>query len=217
MKAAELVYVTPMVPEHLKSGFDRIRNLTREECVALWNKLNGDIYDVIRQKSQLVFHFHKEGWDIHELNNGHTYIYLEMAFGKILPQLYVALTGVDPALLNIASKLTIPDQGRVVANEKVPVLLSFKDNGQPYFQDMELQTLAPSVAKNVMRGGKILSEDEQIAHMRMKAKTKLATRIGKLTPDFKRGGAVCKINARLSVFHSLAELEAMVNTLRAAN
>ncbi len=213
MKIAELVHVSPVLPEHLRPGFDKIQVLSRDECVKLWHALTGKGIELLRQRAQLIYHFHKEGWDIHALGNGHSYYYLRIAYGQMLPELFTAIG--DPALLDRASKLTIPDQQRVVDNERVPVLLNFKDDGQPYFQEMNLQSLAPKNAAVVFHGGKICTEDEQIAYMRSKTKSATNQKVGKLSADPKRRGAICKIN-NVTIFFPLAQLEAAINTIRAA-
>lgn len=204
MKAIELVRVTTVVPEHLKAGFDAVQVLSRDECIKLWSELTVKGMELLRKRCQLIFHFHKEGWNIHELGNGHSILYLEVAHGRLLPELF---TAVEPDYLLIASKLNIPDQQRIVNNESVPVLIGMKENGQPYFQQQELQKLNPEYYKVVMRRGKIQSEAEQIAHERSREKKRSEPRIGRLLPDKKGRGRIVAIG-NVSILLTWAELEA---------
>jgi hypothetical protein len=194
-----------------RGGGDAGGGVARDDCLKLWSALTGKAIEILRQRAQLIYHFHKEGWDIHALGNGHSYYYLRIAYGQMLPELFTAIP--DPALLDRASKLTIPDQGRVVNNERVSVLLNFKDDGQPYFQEMNLQSLAPKHASVVFHGGKICTKEEQIAYMRSKMKPPAEPKLGKLTPDTKRKGAVSKVG-NVTIFYSLAQLEAAITAIR---
>jgi hypothetical protein len=201
----ELAKVRRVLPEWLHQGYDKIKAIDKDDAVRLWATLTGKAVEILRQRAQLIFRFDQEGWDIAALGNGHAHYYLKIAFGQMLPELFVQV--VDPALLDRASKLTIPDQERVIRHEEVPVLIGFKEDGQPYVQSMNLAELAPRHAKDVMRGGKIQSEPEQIAYARSKQAKIPKTQSAKLVVNARRTGATATVG-NIQLFFTRAEIDA---------
>jgi hypothetical protein len=204
--------VKRVLPEWLHQGYDKIKAIDKEDAVRLWATLTGKAVEILRQRAQLIFRFDQEGWDIAALGNGHAHYYLKIAFGQMLPELFIQV--VDPALLDRASKLPIPDQERVVRHEQVPVLLNFKEDGQPYFQSMDLSQLAPRHASIVMQGGKIRSEAEQIARLRSNQAKIRKTQSAKLVVDTRRHGATVTVG-NVQVFLTRVEIEACLAQLNA--
>jgi len=209
----EQVSVVKVVPEVLKVGYDEIKKLTLEESRQRWVVCTGKAVEMYRQKAQLVFHFEQEGWDTSELDSyEHAYYYREIAYGRVLPEVLEKVK--DPSLLERVCLLPIPDQLRVVNSEKVPVLLSFNEQGHPYFQDMDLLSLTPCHARVVLHKTGIYDEAKQIAYMRTRTNRLLIKRNkGKLVPDKRKQGATAKVG-NVSIFFSRAEIEACLTALR---
>lgn len=200
------------IPEPMIAGFDEIKNLTHDECIRLWAALTGKAIAILRQRAQIILHFEREGWDIHALANGHAYYYQRIAYGQMLPELFIAVA--DPALLDRASRLPIPDQERVARNETVSAFLNFKENGEPYFQEMELAHLPPKIAAVVFHGNRICDKREQLAYARSRSPLTKEPREAKLVVDKRNDRATTTVGNN-SVFFNWENVEAVYNEMKA--
>ena len=211
-ESTQIVTSKRAVPELFRKGWDAVLKLTREESQRLAKSLMCDTVENVRRLAQLVFRFEQEGWDSSELVNSQLHYVRLIAHGQLLPEAYVAVA--DPALLDVITRLAIPDQERVARNEEVQVLTGFNEEGKPLTPYMGLGCIAPKVARTVLRGGKINSIEEQIATERVKLGKKLAKmKDAKITPDKRNGGFIVACGP-IRLFVSAARVEAAVSAYR---